>query len=566
MLRTRYQLLLIILVALTVFYPTLFSEFCRVDDLQMVSSLQSVQHFSLKDIFIPGGSGGLYYRPFIFLSYYLDRFVFGLDSFVMHLHNLLLHTVNALLLYWIAKKVGKKLDLTAPFVPLIVALLFLLHPITTESINWVSGRTDVLAGTFLLGATGLLLTYLDCKKRQLLYAAFFLFVCAVLTKEFSLAFLPGFIWLASFGHYRASSLQTKILFVFLAISAVALFFLLRAMAYTSNASQISTTVKVFFNTPEHSLQMALTAIGFYVKKLFIPMPLNFAIYEVNALYQFVALPMLALLAYIAWKRTLLSILFVTGILLASPALLIVFNQIAWTPFGERYLYLSAAFVTLSTVYYLEKNLEFPNNMSRYVLIMLVLSTFAGVTFQRNLTWQTAYSIVGDTVQKSPESPEMKFEFVVILIDRGEYARARSLLATSKSVPGIFYDERGDMAEAEILVREGRRGEAIKLVEYVAKSSGYKSTKALNGLLDFYLKEEKRSNYTTTQFYRRKTVDVRRKLFRVTKEPTILFELGRDALILGDRKKAAQYFKLASGNIPFKDPKNGYSKIMVQGLS
>jgi len=566
MLQRRSQILLIILVAVAVFYPTFFAEFCRVDDLQMVSSLKSIQHISFKDIFIPGASGGLYYRPLIHVSFLLDRFVFGIDSFTMHFHNLVLHTLNAILLYGIARKVGKWISVTSPYMPFVVALLFLLHPITTESVNWVSGRTDILAGTFLLASTSLIFNYLESGKRISLYTALALFICAVLTKEFSLAFLPGFVWLSAYRNSFRSSAKTWLMLALLGTVAVGLFFMLRSMAFSSNATPISTTLMIIFNTPKRSLQLVLTAIGFYVKKLFIPMPLNFAIYEVNALYELAAWPILALLGYIAWKRTLLSILFISGILLASPALVIVFNQVAWTPFAERYLYLPAAFVTLSTTYYLQTHIDFPNKCSKSIIVIALITLFAGVTFQRNWTWKTAYTIVGDTIQKSPESSEMKFVYAAILVERGEHEKARGILTTVKSPPGIFYEERGDLIEVDILEREGKRDNAITQLEYVLKSSGNKSAKALNALLERYLEEEKRTNYTTTLFYRHKTLNARKKLFRLTHDATILYDLANDSLILGDRQKAKTYFRLASGNIPLKDLKNERSKTMLQSLN
>jgi hypothetical protein len=49
---------------------------------------------------------------------------------------------------------------------------------------------------------------------------------------------------------------------------------------------------------------------------------------------------------------------------------------------------------------------------------------------------TTYSIVGDTIQKSPESAEMKFVYSAILIDRGEYAKARNS-GNSQIISGFF---------------------------------------------------------------------------------------------------------------------------------
>ena len=34
--------------------------------------------------------------------------------------------------------------------PLFAALLFAVHPVHTESVSWISGRTDVLAALFFL--------------------------------------------------------------------------------------------------------------------------------------------------------------------------------------------------------------------------------------------------------------------------------------------------------------------------------------------------------------------------------------------------------------------------------
>lgn len=564
MLRPRFQILLIILVALSVFYPTLFAEFCPVDDVQLVNSFKEIKTISIRNLFIPGASGGLYYRPFIFVSFLFDRFFLGLDSFAMHFHNVALHALNAVLLYWIAVKVGKRINCEAPFVPLFVSMLFLVHPITTESVNWVSGRTDLLAGTFLLASTGLLLEYKNNNKRVFIYSSIIFFIGAVLTKEFSLAFLPGFVLLATYKNSNITTFKTKILLILLGASVLGLFFLLRAMAYSSNAFPISTTLKVIFNTPDRSLQLILTGIGFYFKKLFIPMPLNFAIFEVNALYEIVAWPILALLVFIAWQRTLLSIFFVTGICLISPAFVIIFNQIAWTPFAERYLYIASAFTTLSSIYYLRKHLEFPNNVSRSISASVVLIIFTVSTFQRNMVWQTAFGIVKDTVLKSPDSTTLKFVYVSFLISRNEHAQARQILATVKSSSGFFYEELGDLCEVDILLREKKRLEAILLLEQVDKNSGNKSTKALDALIELYQEEDK-YNQSASVFYRNKIIEARKKLYHVTHNASILYDLGNDLYLIGDKHKAKIYFNLVKCTLPLHDPIHVQSKEKLQKL-
>ena len=543
------QIAFIGIICFIIYSPAMLSEFCRVDDLQMVESLQKNSLFSLKQIFVPGNSSGLYYRPLLMLSFLADRFVFGLSSFAMHLHNIVLHLMNVLLLFFISKKLLKIEKKEYPYLPLVVALLFLAHPITTESINWVSGRTDLLASVFVLASTFLLLTYIDTQHRLFLYGALVFFVGGVLSKEFAVAFLPGFVLLATYRHSSRSGIKIWFVMTVLAVVAAGSFFVPRSLAFTSNASQISTSLLIIFNTPERALQLALTAIGFYTKKLFIPVPLNFAIYEVNALYEFVAWPVLILLAYLLWKRTLTAILFIAGMLLISPALLISLNQIAWTPFAERYLYLPTAFVTLATTYYLRKYLVFPNSASRCVAVTLVIVFFCGVTVQRNITWMTAYSIVADTVHKSPESTDMQFVFASILIERKEFSRAREIISKVKSAPGLFYDERGDLLEAELLLEEGKRDQAIRQLEITVSNSKYKSAKSAYALINLYKEDLTKADAKQLAEMRQKIYHVRKKHYKATRNVALLYDLHKDALAVGDAEKAERYLLLSKQNVP-----------------
>jgi len=552
---TCYQLLLVVFVCLSLFYPTLFAEFCRVDDIQMVNRLGSINQFSFVDRFFPSGTNGLYYRPILISSFIVDHFVFNLNSFAMHLHNVVLHALNSLLLFFITRTVLKLLAHDYPLVPLIVSLVFLSHPITTESVNWISGRSDLLAGTFLLGSTWSILCYAQNRMRRFFYLGLCLFILATLTKEFAVAFLPGFIWLAMYNHKFRSGSVKWLSIVFLGLLGIVFFFVFRKLAYTSNSPMINTTLLVFLNTPERSFQIILTAIGFYTKKLFIPMPLSFAIYEVNAMYEIMAWPVVAAFLYIAWRRTLLSILFITGIILFSPAMVIALNQIAWTPYAERYLYIPAAFVTLATICYLRCHLVFPNTASRSTAVVLILVTWSGVTFNRNLTWRTNYSLVQDTLRKEPDSVDMQYILAAILIeDFRDYKQARQHLAMIKPQTGMFYDERADLFESEILRREGNIDNAIAMMEQIFIKSNNSSVKALKGLIELSEdKEIKSLHYRKVD--RQKRYEARKKLLHLTHDVSMLYELGVDAKALGYEDKAKTYFTLATQNLKVNDKKH-----------
>src|SRR5262249_43374502 len=86
------------------------------------------------------GRVGSYYRPVVLPSFALDRAVFGGAPWGFHLTNLLLHVAAAWLVLRLAEAVG--LGAGAAFA---AAALFLAHPVQTEAVTYVSGRTDVLA-------------------------------------------------------------------------------------------------------------------------------------------------------------------------------------------------------------------------------------------------------------------------------------------------------------------------------------------------------------------------------------------------------------------------------------
>jgi tetratricopeptide (TPR) repeat protein len=144
------------------------------DDRILVTSRLSdyMQHFPFPDAFRSGfwksetgGSGGGadsvtaessgpsfkedtrldYYRPLVILSYALDARAGKGEALRYHLTNLLLHALVSILVWLILRRLTR-----ARWIALGGALLFALEPIHVASVAWISGRTDLLATTFLL--------------------------------------------------------------------------------------------------------------------------------------------------------------------------------------------------------------------------------------------------------------------------------------------------------------------------------------------------------------------------------------------------------------------------------
>lgn len=104
-----------------------------------------------------------HYIPVTRLSWLLNRAVSGMSPWGYHLTNVLLHAGNAAMAYLVARRlleaaarrtraggVGQN-DLFIGAA--VAALVWSLHPLRAEPVAWITGRADVLCGTFVLLAT-----------------------------------------------------------------------------------------------------------------------------------------------------------------------------------------------------------------------------------------------------------------------------------------------------------------------------------------------------------------------------------------------------------------------------
>ena len=79
------------------------------------------------------------------LFYRAQYKIFGFNAALFHFVNIMIHTINSFLLYLILLK----LPLKEKALCLGVALIFLLHPIQSESVACISGISNVLLAFFL---------------------------------------------------------------------------------------------------------------------------------------------------------------------------------------------------------------------------------------------------------------------------------------------------------------------------------------------------------------------------------------------------------------------------------
>lgn len=170
------------------------------DDVPIIVNGPYVKEFNLRGIFTTDYWGtavnsGLY-RPFVVLTYALNRALFGPAPLSFHLVNVVLHGLASALFFLFARGLGLWV-----LPALLAALLFAFHPIHGEAVNMVVGRADILATLFTLGA--LRLDALDGRKGRLL--AFACFVLGLMCKEQAYAIPP--LLLLMDAHRRGGLLQ-----------------------------------------------------------------------------------------------------------------------------------------------------------------------------------------------------------------------------------------------------------------------------------------------------------------------------------------------------------------------
>jgi hypothetical protein len=99
----------------------------------------------------PADGSGVTGRPLVNLSLALNHALGGTDVRGYHVFNLVLHALSALTLFGLVRRTLRALDAPpSALLSVLVALLWALHPLQTESVACIVQRTELLVGLFYL--------------------------------------------------------------------------------------------------------------------------------------------------------------------------------------------------------------------------------------------------------------------------------------------------------------------------------------------------------------------------------------------------------------------------------
>ena len=95
-------------------------------------------------------------RWLVYLSFAIDRSVFGNTAWGFHLTNLVIHIINSLLIFWLSLILAKRLghavsnELSDQWLATFVALIWLVHPLQTQAVIYHVQRMESLMALFFL--------------------------------------------------------------------------------------------------------------------------------------------------------------------------------------------------------------------------------------------------------------------------------------------------------------------------------------------------------------------------------------------------------------------------------
>ncbi len=446
MFSNKRNILLIIFIGLLVYFNTLFNGFILGDDYDqllsnpLVHSVQNIPKLFTGSTYYQEQTQleyGLYYRPLMLIVFTIVNSIFGLDSLIFHFLQIVIHLTNALLIYLVFKKiVSEKLAL-------ITSLVFMVHPINSESVLHVSSIQEPMYLFF-----GMLAFYYFVRITKIKFVDMLvldlLLLFSVLAKETGLAFLGILIiysWLFDRGKIR--------FLIFVSISIFVVYSGLRfGLAKVSfgdeSIAQIAhvSLINRLINIPKIILEYIIT----FIFPLNLKLAQFWLIKQLNFIDFWRPLGLLIglILGLVITGRKIyyrqhkvgkiylfFSAWFIIGML---PHLQIIPLDATWS---ERWFYLSSigliVMVGIIGEFWL---IRIPSNIS-WLFMVLLLSLLSMRTIIRTGNWRDSQTLFEHDIKVSSGNYFLQNNIGTVYINDKKYSQAKSLIEASVTAYPYF---------------------------------------------------------------------------------------------------------------------------------
>ncbi|QEP42921.1 hypothetical protein D5085_07165 [Ectothiorhodospiraceae bacterium BW-2] len=396
-------------------------------------------------------------RPLSMLSFSFSAWLFGDQIFGWKLTNLLLHSLIGVIIYLFTLRLLQLFQLKASqpngwtistnqlkIVALMVATLWLLHPIHVSTVLYTVQRMTQLSALWVFLALTLYAHILYCLQQQKLnhkqttpYLILIWLLCfpaALLSKE-SGVLLPLFILIINITiPYHQHYIKLKKMQTYLALSILligGLFLLFNFNNYISGYALREFTLN-------ERLLTEFRVISSYISMILMPTLSKFTfLHDDTIISSSLLFP----------PTTLYSLIFIVGVAVSA---LLLFRYQPLISFGLFFFF--AGHILESTIFPLEVMFEHRNYLPSFgillacmVLFLSVLSLtnkvkaiiffitiflFGMMTFYLSMVWSSQQLLYGHILQYNPSSPRMKEVKVQNFIHKQKYEMALELLRNS----------------------------------------------------------------------------------------------------------------------------------------
>ena len=404
-------------------------------------------------------SNELSYRPLVTLTYFVDYAAWKLNPAGYHLANVAFHILSALALLALVRKLSG-----SDAVATVAALLYVVHPATTEAVNVVSFREDIMAGLFMFLGLG---CYIGCRRATgiralLLYGAtLVLYFVGLLSKEMA-ATLPALVVLHDLvapgngdAPPKRRALLRRCFTVYAGFLAVLALYLAIRFVFMHNPKEEA----VGYMDGSFRLSMLTTTriVATYIKHMFLPFSLSahYTWPPSRSVFDTDVILSVLLIGFCLWyglrrlRDDAATGFAVLGFFIVLAPVLNVIPIVNMA--ADRYLYVPTAFFCTAAAMQIARR-----RRAAWIVAAAVLALGA-TTVVRNTHWRDSRTIWSKTAERYPDSADIHHELGDVHHREGrivdavvEYERALALNPNHLAVRvnlGVCYDTLGDQDRA-----------------------------------------------------------------------------------------------------------------------
>jgi len=455
-------------------YSNTFGSLFVFDDVQFIPDNRNIRitNLTFKDLTKAAFDGPSSYRPVAKISFALNYYFHRYNVFGYHLVNILIHITTGILLYLFVQMTLGLLSRRSGYtfynwIPFFTAMIWLVHPIQTQSVTYVIQRMNSMAAMFYILS---LLLYGKArltdnpKKKGFLFAACIISGLLSFGSKEIAATLPFFLFLYEWYFFKDLN-RDWLKRHLLPIGGILLILLFVSFLYLGGNpfEKILADYKTYPFTLTERVLTEFRVVIYYISLLILPHPSRLNVdYDFSISHSLMDPPstllcllliagLIGLALYRAKKGLLLSF----AILWFLGNLVIESSVIGLDIIFEHRTYLPSMFVCLLVVTLMFRYIK-PKGLSIGILcaVTIIFSLWA---YERNGVWRDDMTLWADCSKKSPNKARPHTNLGVALWQRGKTKEAMEHYSIALRINPNYIDAHNNLGI--ILRRQGRLEEA-----------------------------------------------------------------------------------------------------------